>query len=239
MGSRLVILDSAFIQTTPQYSWLSTDYRSIDHCIEALCSLEGTAKSDSRAESGLRKLIPNLIKSKLNPEDLEARHQCQLGVMPSMSNVRSGIPMGGSHAIGHQLGPLGVPHGVTSCVLCPAVMKYNLKYGNYDERIKIRQDNLREILWSESYIADVLRASGMGDSSDLGDLLDAIIRLLELPRTLSEINIDRDMLPTLVERALADFWAATNPVPLVKQDQVLEILQEAFWCLEIASKAYN
>lgn len=46
-----------------------------------------------------------------------------------MKSIRAGIPMGGSHAIGHQLGPLGVGHGITSCVMCPAVMKWNAKIG--------------------------------------------------------------------------------------------------------------
>jgi alcohol dehydrogenase class IV len=52
-----------------------------------------------------------------------------MGVVLAMKSIRAGIPMGGSHAIGHQLGPLGVGHGITSCVMCPAVMKWNAKIG--------------------------------------------------------------------------------------------------------------
>lgn len=228
MGATLVILDSTLAKTTPLYHWLSTGYRSIDHCIEALCSLESTLESDHRAESGLRMLIPNLIKTKLDPNDLDARQQCQLGVILAMNNVRSGIPMGGSHAIGHQLGPLGVPHGVTSCILCPSVMKYNWRNGQHDERIRQKQIKIKEILWSEEYIANILRQADRDTISDLGDLLDTIIRALGLPRTLTEMGVSREILPTLAVRALDDFWSATNPVPLVKSEQVLEILQDAF-----------
>ena len=122
MGSKLVILDPELCMTTPEYHWLNTGIRAVDHCVEALCSLEANETSDKKAEEGLRLLVPSLLKCKKNPEDTDARQKCQLGVALGMDNVRAGIPMGGSHAIGHQLGPLGVPHGVTSCIMCPAVM---------------------------------------------------------------------------------------------------------------------
>ena len=104
MGSRLIILDPELCLTTPAYHWLSTGFRSFDHCIEALCCLEATSSSDQKAEKGLRLLAPNLLKCKSNPNDIQARQQCQLAVGYAMDNIRAGIPMGGSHAIGHQLG---------------------------------------------------------------------------------------------------------------------------------------
>ena len=106
MGSRLIILDPELCLTTPQYHWLSTGFRSFDHCIEALCCLDGTKSSDEKAEKGLRLLAPNLLKCKADSDDVQARQQCQLAVGYAMDNIRAGIPMGGSHAIGHQLGML-------------------------------------------------------------------------------------------------------------------------------------
>lgn len=128
-----------------------------------------------------------------------------------MDNIRAGIPMGGSHAIGHQLGPLGVPHGVTSCVLNPAVMKYNMKHG--DAAVAKRQDKVKQILWSEPEVSAMLEGSGLRqDQADLGDVMDAVIRALGLPRSLKEVSVDPKLIPTLSQRALADFWSPTNPV---------------------------
>lgn len=104
MGSKLIILDPELCLTTPEYHWLSTGVRSLDHCVESLCCLDGTSTSDEKAEKGLRLLAPNLIKCKADPNDVQARQQCQLAVCLAMDNIRAGIPMGGSHAIGHQLG---------------------------------------------------------------------------------------------------------------------------------------
>lgn len=76
----------------------------MDHCIEALCSLQATSISDEKAEEGIRLLVPNLLKCRKEENNVQARHLCQLAVRLSMNNIREGVPMGGSHAIGHQLG---------------------------------------------------------------------------------------------------------------------------------------
>jgi alcohol dehydrogenase class IV len=104
MGSKLIILDPELCLTTPEYHWLSTGIRSVDHCVEAICCLTATPASDDSAEKGLRLLVPSLLKCKADPKNVGARHRCQMAVRYAMENVRRGIPMGGSHAIGHQLG---------------------------------------------------------------------------------------------------------------------------------------
>ena len=133
--------------------------------------------------------------------------------------------MGGSHAVGHQLRPLGVPHGVTSCIVCPAVMKFNVKYGAGDPEIVRRQKLVQSILWSEQRVAEVLKNGGLeAETSDLGDALEVLIRFLDLSRTLSDFDITADKIPALAENTLGDFWAKTNPVLLVEAAQVEKIL---------------
>ncbi|KAK3073518.1 hypothetical protein LTR53_004857 [Teratosphaeriaceae sp. CCFEE 6253] len=112
-GGEYFSLAGDLCQTTPEYHWLSTGIRGVDHCVEAMCSLNATVESDGKAEQGLRLLIPGLLRCKADPTDIAARRQCQLATPLGMGSVRAGITMGGSHAIGHQLGPLGVPHGAS------------------------------------------------------------------------------------------------------------------------------
>lgn len=124
------------------------------------------------------------------------------------------------------VGPLGVPHGVTSCIMCPAVMKFNIKYGGGNSEIARRQGLVKQILWSEPKVAEVLTEGGLEPhSSDLGDALNVLVRALDLPRTLSAYNISPDKIPALARNSLGDFWARTNPVPLVMTAQVEEILE--------------
>jgi alcohol dehydrogenase class IV len=91
----IVVLDPELTTTTPEWVWLSTGIRAVDHCIETLCSLLSNRKGDAEAKKGLITLIPALLKCKHNPDDLEARLQCQMGVIPAMSAVGSGVPLGG------------------------------------------------------------------------------------------------------------------------------------------------
>ena len=125
-----------------------------------------------------------------------------------------------SHGIGHQLGPLGVGHGETSCILLPSVCKYNASVN------KSQQDIAIEILWSQSQVRDMLERRGLEKGKDdLGSLLDAIIRELGMPRDLRTVGVGRDKLETLAEHSLDDKWCRTNPRPLTDKKQVLEILE--------------
>ncbi len=121
-----------------------------------------------------------------------------------------------------QLGPLGVGHGETSCILLPAVCKYNAAKGANVER----QKAVIEALWRESESARVFKDKGLSkESADLGDLLDAIIRALPMLRTLEDVKVGRDKLDILAQNSLHDRWVQSNPVPLTKKEQVMEKLQ--------------
>lgn len=214
----LVILDQELSTTTPEWVWLSTGIRAVDHCVETLCSLQSNARGDAGAEKGLAMLIPALLKCKHDAKDLEARRQCQMGVIEAMKAVGSGVPMGASHAIGHQLGPLGVGHGQTSCIMLPAVCKWNAAKKANNERQQICVD----ILMRDPEVRRLITSK---ESPDLGDILDAVIRELGMPRTLKDVNVGRDKLDVLAENSLKDHWIKTNAIPITEKGQVMEILE--------------
>ena len=60
---------------------------------------------------------------------------------------------------------------------------------------------------------------------DLGDVLDAVIRELGLPRSLQAVGVGRDQFDALAEHCLHDRWCQANVVPLQEKGQVLEILE--------------
>lgn len=220
IGPRLVILSPELSTTTPLRIWLSSGVRAVDHCVEAICSTASTEEGDANATTGLRKLIPGLLATKAEPQRLEHRMRCQLGAKDAISCGLMRIPLGASHGIGHQLGPLGVGHGETSCVLMPAVMRFNKTVNG------AKQGKVLEVLWSEVAIEDVLVRMGFKrDESDLADVLDAIFRELGMPRTLKEVGVGREQLPALAEGSLKDRFCESNPIPLRESAQVMEILE--------------
>ena len=218
----LIIQDPNLCTTTPSSLWISSGVRSLDHCVEALCSLQGNQAGNESAERGLKILLPGLLACIEDPSNPEARSQCQQGLVHAVSAMCSGVPLGASHAIGHQLGPLGVGHGETSCVLLPAVCKFNAARGvNVDQQRKCL-----EIFCQDKKVRKLLNAQGMVNF-DLGDVLDVIIRALGMPRSLREVSVHESLFDRLAVNTLHDPWAKTNPFPLTDKDSVLQILSMA------------
>lgn len=220
IAPRLVILSPELGTTTPMRVWLSTGVRAVDHCVEAMCSLASTAEGDADAAAGLRALVPGLLATKADPGALGPRMRCLLGARDAIGCGLLRVPMGASHGIGHQLGPLGVGHGETSCVLLPAVVRFNKSVNGAE------QGKVLGVLWGEGAVEEVLSRRGLGrGGSDLGDVLDAIFRELGMPRSLKEVGVGREKLPALAEGSLNDRWCQTNPIPLREKEQVMEILE--------------
>jgi maleylacetate reductase len=203
-----VVLDPAITVHTPEWLWLSTGVRAVDHCVEGVCSNEANAFGDAQALKGLGLLSSGLPRVKAAPKDLAARLDCQMGTWLSMGPLASGVPMGASHGIGYVLGAeFGVPHGHTSCIMLPAVMRWN-KPVNADRQALI------SMAMSQA-------------NSDAGDALDALIRGLGMPRSLGAVKIGRDSFERIAVQAMATPWVPRNPRPIDGPAEVREILELA------------
>jgi maleylacetate reductase len=202
---RAVILDPAITVHTPERLFLSTGIRAVDHCVEGICSLEAHPYADAQALKGLSMLAQALPRVKANPSDLDARMDCQIGTWLSMAPLSAGVPMGASHGIGYVLGAVfDVPHGYTSCVMLPSVMRWN------------KQDNAeRQALVSEA----------MGQpGQDAADVLDRFIRGLGLPRSLQDVRVGPEHFEGIAEQAMRTPWVPRNPRKIDTPAQLREIL---------------
>jgi maleylacetate reductase len=202
---RAVILDPAVTLHTPEWLWLSTGIRAVDHCVEGLCSREAHPYADAQALKGLSMLAQSLPRVKADPHDLDARMNCQIGTWLSMGPLSSGVPMGASHGIGYVLGAeFGVPHGYTSCVMLPSVMRWN-KPDNAERQAQV--------------------SAAMGKTGeDAGDVLDRFIRDLGLPRSLQDVRIGPEQFDRIAQQAMATPWVPRNPRKIDGPAQVREIL---------------
>lgn len=228
MFADLVIYDPALTIPLPGRFWFSTGVRAIDHCVEGLSStnpVDGEEDIRDALEEALRRILPKLLRTKVKDyHDLDARLQCQLSTVPVPRAITIGI--GPSHGIGHQLGPLGVGHGETSCILLPHVLKFNYKYG--DGMTRQRQERIRKAFWSDPILQDLFAKRGLKEeTADAGDLLDVYIRELGMPRTLKGMGIKRDHFDSLAESSLRDACTVNGPVKVGKKE-VLEILDMAW-----------
>lgn len=208
MAPVAVVLDPALTRHTPEWLWLSTGVRAIDHAVETLASTQSNDFADGMADSALRLLVEGLPRVKADANDLDARLKCQVGAWQSMISIIGGVPMGASHAIGHILGgTCDVPHGYTSCVMSPYVLAWNAEH-----------DASRQARIS----------AGLGAPGEPASMaLDRLIRGLGMPRTLSEVGVGQDRFQQIADYTLLDIWGRTNPRPVNSADDILQILRKA------------
>src|SRR4029079_13832372 len=161
-----------------------------------------------QAAKGLSLLSSGLPRVKASPWDLAARLDCQMGTWLSMGPLASGVPMGASHGIGYVLGAaFDVPHGHTSCIMLPAVMRWNVR-DNADRQMVV--------------------AAAMGyPGQNAADVLDAFIRALGMPRSLSDVRVSPEHFDAIAEQAMRTNWIPRNPRKISGPADVREILQLA------------
>jgi maleylacetate reductase len=204
-----VILDPAVTVHTPEWLFLSTGIRAVDHAVEDICSINPTPISDGMSLQALRLLSAGLPGVKANPNDLEARLNCQLGAWLSIIGAQNGVHKGASHGIGHVLGgTAGVPHGYTSCVMLPHVLRFNEP---------VNADRQR-------WISEALGRPG----DKAADLVAALIAGLGLPGTLRDVGVKPEQLDAIAAGSMHDRWVHTNPRKIDAPPAVRALLDAAW-----------
>jgi maleylacetate reductase len=208
IGAAAVILDPAITVHTPQWLWLSTGVRAIDHAIEGICSVEPSPLVEATSLQALTLLGRSLARTRTDGADLQARLECLQGAWLSGFGIYR-TPYGASHGIGHSLGAVtGMSHGYTSCVMLPHVMRWN-------------RPN------TQSAQARIAQALGRPDG-DAAEAVAELVAALGLPTRLRDQGVRREDFPVIARGAMTNLWVRTNPRPIRGEDDVIELL-EAAW----------
>ncbi len=209
MIPRTVILDPAASRPTPEWLFLSTGIRAVDHAVEDICSLDGQPISEGAAFHALRLLGKGLPAVKADPGDLDARLDCQIGAWMSMVGSQTGVSKGASHGIGHVLGGTAhVPHGYTSCVMLPHVLRFN-------HLVNAEQ---------QGRVSEALGRPG----EPAADAVAALIAGLGLPSRLRDVGVRQDQLDLIAENSMHDRWVHTNPRKIDGPAVVRSLLDQAW-----------
>ncbi len=209
MVPRTAILDPAATLHTPADLLFSTAIRSVDHAVECWCSPLATPATEALSLQGLKLLAQALPAIQAQPEDLQPRLMAQFGMWQAVAALAAGVQTGASHGIGYALGAgYNVAHGHTSCVMLPAVLRWNAAVNAQ------RQQAL---------------AAAMGDANGhAADLVAALIRQLGLPGSLRAVGLRQDQLDALAAQALVYPPVQANPRPIRSAADVREILALAW-----------
>ncbi len=208
IGAQVAILDPRLTVHTPDWLWLSTGIRAVDHAVETICSRAPQPFTDATCLHALAMLDRSLRRNKERPDDLDARLDSQLGAWLASTGLGR-IEWGASHGIGHQLGAVAdVPHGHTSCVLLPSVLAYNKPVNGPRQQ----------------QIATALGRPNDDAAEAIGDLILA----LGMPRTLRDVGVKREHYDFIANGAMQNMMVRSNPRPITAPAQVKEILDLAW-----------
>ncbi len=205
--ARTVILDPAITLHTPESLWLSTAIRAVDHAVEGYCAAATNPLVQATALHALKLFSSSLRQTKRDGADLDARLRSQMATWLAASGLGR-VPMGASHGIGYVLGTVcGVPHGYTSCVMLPAVLRWNAACTGPAQR-------------------DIAEALG-APSASAADALAFLLEDLGLPRRLGDVGVEPSQIPLIAEHALRNLVVRANPRPITALADVMEILSFA------------
>jgi len=205
---RVIVLDPAATLATPMDLMLSTGLKAVDHAVERLCSQQANPFALGTSTEALKLLTSALPAHKAHPDDKEARMNLQFGMWLSVGAGTSGVGVGASHGIGHVLGAAcHVPHGHTSCVMLPSVLRWNLP-ANADRQKRVSE------------------AFGKPDTP-AADLVANLVAGLGLPGRLSEVGVGKDRFREIAEKSMHDRAVLNNPRPIEGPAEVMEILELA------------
>jgi alcohol dehydrogenase len=216
---RTVINDPKLTLATPDWLWVTTGMRALDHAIECAYAIRHQPISDALASKSialLNKHLPASIRTE-GDERLAHRGHCQMAAWFSIygaMNTRFGL----SHLLGHQIGPRwNVPHGVTSCITLPNSMRF---------MAGIAPDRFGPI--AEGYEIPFDAANPKPAALACADRTAEFITQFDVPKTLREAGVPREEIGQIVAPIAHELEHQGVVDRAISEKEVLELLESVY-----------
>ncbi|KAF8633424.1 hypothetical protein AX17_004595 [Amanita inopinata Kibby_2008] len=192
-----IILDAELTITTPEWLWLSTGIRALDHAVENLYRPLVVEPLKVLCYAALADLFKYLPLCKANPQDVGIRQKLQIASWMSLwpAKREKYSALGLSHALGHKLGArYGIPHGITSCITLAPTVALKADIASQEDK-----ECLAQALF---YLREPPTGSLEGDVRRFASLIDGLVKNLGLESTLSEYKVPQGDITQIAAGAL-------------------------------------
>ena len=203
-GEKVAIIDPAVIPAAavcdpeltlslPPRLTAATGMDAIPHCIETFCSPRENPTADAVALDGFARAYRHLPSAVEGGTDLDARREMMIAALHGGLAFQKGL--GAVHALSHPLGGLAhlnLHHGTLNAIFLPHVLRYNAPV--IPERLALLAETI-----------------GIEDPETLPAVFEQQIEALPLPSRLSALGVTNEEIETVIEGALRDHCAETNP----------------------------
>jgi len=212
--AKAAILDPELTVGLPAFITAATGMDALTHNLEAYVAKGDHPLADAIAIDGLRRIGAHLKRAVQNGKDLEAREQMLLGSAFGAIAFQKGL--GACHSVAHALTPVaGTHHGLANSLMLPAVTNFNRV------AVEERLANVAVALGADP------RMSRQERAHLCVEMIDNLRSACGLPRRLSQAGVRREMIPQIVQKALADACHLSNPRPVTQVD-FERLIDEAF-----------
>jgi alcohol dehydrogenase class IV len=196
MIPKVAICDPELTLGLPAGLTAATGMDALTHCIETFLSPRDNAPADAIAIDGAGRAMKWIEKAVADGADRDARRHMLMASLQGGLTFQKGL--GAVHAMSHPLGGLKDPvlhHGTLNAVILPAVLRFNAGHvGDKYERLSA--------------------AMGLPAGTDLAEAIEALNRRLGMPANLREMGVSDEVIPRMLEGAVADHSTASNPRPV-------------------------
>ncbi|MEX2630926.1 MAG: iron-containing alcohol dehydrogenase [Tistlia sp.] len=200
MIPRVALCDPELTLGLPARLTAATGMDAITHCVETFLSPRDNPPAEAIALDGLARGWSHIRRAVADGSDRQARREMLLSSLMGGMTFQKGL--GAVHAMSHPLGGLDSPrlhHGTLNAVILPAVLRFNA--GHVGDKY-----------------ARLARVLGLPEAADLAEAVEGLNADLGLPASLREMGVPAEVLPRMVEGALADHSNASNPRQATKAD---------------------
>ncbi len=215
----VALLDAQLTLGLPPAITAMTGVDAMVHAVEAYTSAQRkNPYSDMLAREALRLLAGNIRTATFAGGDIEARQNMLLGACLA-GQAFANAPVAAVHALAYPLGGhYHIPHGLSNSLVLPHVLRFNAPAAAADYA------ELAAIVLAPCELAPTVQ----GRAEQLSGYFEALIAALNLPASLSQLDIPQDELPRLAADAMQQQrLLVNNPRPVTEAD-ALAIYRAAF-----------
>jgi alcohol dehydrogenase len=217
-AARTAILDPALTLSQPTRVAAATGIDAIAHAVETAVTRKRNPLSLMFSHQSFKLCVKSLPEILMNPRDLEARGHMLLGAALAGMAIENSM-LGAAHAAANPLtAHYGIVHGQAVGLMLPHVVRFN------GRDAAVRQ--------AYAELASAPEIACVSDGHEpaweaLMERLHLLLRLAEIPTSLSERGVQRDRIPELAEEAARQWTATFNPRP-VRKDDFVELYEAAY-----------
>ncbi len=216
---RTVINDPELTLETPQWLWVATGMRALDHAVETIYAKRHHLLSDALGTKAISLLIEHLKPSiqTTGQTQLAHRGECQFAAWFSIygsMNTRFGI----SHLLGHQIGPRwNVAHGITSCITLPHAMRF---------MADIAPERFGPI--AEGFGIPFDRSNPRASALECADRTAQFIASFDVPRSLKDVGVSPDEIRQIVPAVLHEIEERAVVDKPITEAEVIGLLASSY-----------